>query len=210
MADTTPDPFADLDPLFTGPSVEDLRQQASAAANAGDYETAFARIDAVELADPSAREDCDRVRAKVRLRMADTAAETAVGGLKAASAPEHPGVVRPRVPTRRDVSQSEHRRALWTARVLKEDPYVLLAALAVHNMIGVKQTRSFGAKPERIAASLIATETGMSERKAKDAIGRAVELGFYRRVDSGKGGRGRRGSTAAAYLPTLPEWWTVR
>lgn len=111
------------------------------------------------------------------------------------------------VPTK-PCTQSEHRKALWTSKNLKEDPLVLLAALAVHNMIGVRQKARFGEQPERLSASLIAAESGMSERKATAAIRVAVELGFFRRVDSGKGGRGRKGSTAAAYVPCLPTWWS--
>ncbi len=105
------------------------------------------------------------------------------------------------------MDQPEHRKALWTYKALKVDPYVLFVAVAVHNMIGVSQKTAFGSRPERISAKLISDVTGLGIVKARQSIARAVELGVYRRVDGGKGGNGRAGSTAAAYLPTLPEWW---
>lgn len=116
------------------------------------------------------------------------------------------------VESRPTTDQSEHRKALWMSRKLKSpdcggSSMALLAALAVHNMIGVSQQADFGKLPEKVASSRIATETGMSQRQAVRAIAKAVELGYFKRVDNGKGGRA--GSNTSAYVPSLPAWWNT-
>lgn len=117
----------------------------------------------------------------------------------------------PRMPTRPAASQAEHAKALWASKRLKEKPYALLCALALHRAMGVH----FGPKdkpgefgdPLAYAVELVVRDTGIKARAVKDLMRYVVEEGFFRRLDSGKGGRGKGGSTAATYVPTVPEWW---
>ena len=109
------------------------------------------------------------------------------------------------VATKAPIGQSDHRKALWMSKDLKKNPMALLAALAAHNIVGVGQGNTFGLRPQQIAASLIARETGMSVRTAQRAMTEATKLGYFRRVDNGKGGK--NSTNASTYVPTVPAWW---
>ncbi|QFZ23340.1 helix-turn-helix domain-containing protein [Saccharothrix syringae] len=103
------------------------------------------------------------------------------------------------------MDQAEHMRRLRWSKVLKETPQAHHLALALHLQMGSKHGKRFGETPLNVSAVLLSKLTGMSERTVKRHIPLLVESGFYRRVDTGKGGYSGKAS-AAAWLPTLPDF----
>jgi hypothetical protein len=65
-----------------------------------------------------------------------------------------------------------------------------------------RQGVPFGKAERELTPEYLARKTGWSERKAGEAMAEAVRLGFFRRTDNGRGGRG--GAGRATYRATLP------
>jgi hypothetical protein len=112
-----------------------------------------------------------------------------------------------RVPYREPASQAEHMKAIRESRTLKKN--ARLVAFEAHIQFGLtfaenKGRVPFGSVKRELTAEYLAMFTGLSRRATIDAMSEAVRLGFYRRIDNGKGGRGN--TNRATYLPVVPAW----
>ncbi|ALL81287.1 hypothetical protein AD017_08910 [Pseudonocardia sp. EC080619-01] len=84
-----------------------------------------------------------------------------------------------------------------------------LVAFDAHLQIGLESVSNgteFPDTKKELTAAYLAMFTGLSENKARDWMKEACRLGFFRRVDNGKGGRNN--SNRATYLPTVPQWFS--
>lgn len=108
-------------------------------------------------------------------------------------------------PWREPTSQAEHMKAIRESRTLKK--YPRLVAFEAHVQMGitsVEKKAPFGKVKRELTSEYLAMFTGLSSRKVDDAMAEACRLGFFRRIDNGKGGRGN--TNRATYTPTVPAW----
>jgi hypothetical protein len=102
--------------------------------------------------------------------------------------------------TRQPKHQNEH---LWT---LKRDSRFTPAEKWVGTiaaLLSYAENEGYGDRD--LAPEYLAKHTGVTERKARDTMAKLVRLGYFQRLDNGKGG-GRR--NRAKYVPTVPEGGT--
>lgn len=110
---------------------------------------------------------------------------------------------RGRMPTREPRTQNEHMRKIAGSHKLREFPRSQHVAMALHVHMGAAHGKQFGV-PTQAAAEFLHDITGWSVNACRAAMAHAVECGFYRRVDNGKGGR--KGKGGATYVPTVPDY----
>lgn len=97
-----------------------------------------------------------------------------------------------------NVDQNKHMWAMLNDRELSPTELAVGTRIAYYAF-----APSSRGKCEKARATL-ADHCGVSESTFRRAAQNMVERGYFKRVDTGKGGRAGRGKSA--YVPTLPEW----
>lgn len=118
-------------------------------------------------------------------------------------------VVRPEVPYRDPKTQNEHhQKSFYDFRLTLAER---ICAAASHDLCYAQKDRDNYLSPSReIASSYLALKAGVSERCAQDAMTRLVKMGYFVRLDNGKGGRAKRSPQGrgygATYRPVVPDF----
>lgn len=100
-----------------------------------------------------------------------------------------------KVPTREPDTQNQHMKCIRKLHTLSHAEFRV--AVELHYVAYINGGKAVCAR------GYIAKATGVTN--SNRVTRRLVEVGLFRRLDNGKGGRG--GGNSAAYVPTVPEWW---
>lgn len=109
------------------------------------------------------------------------------------------------VPWKAPDNQGQHMKAIRESRTLKKN--ARLVAFEAHVQIGITTAEKkipFGQVKRELTPEYLAMFTGLSKRTVDVAMSEACRLGFFRRIDNGKGGKGN--TNRATYMPTVPAW----
>lgn len=120
-------------------------------------------------------------------------------GVQASRKAKQAGPPKPGVPTRAPKTQNEHMSAVLR-EVKKTTQHVAMTASV---LLGRKLKSKFTTDHAELPDSIIADETGLTDRAVGTHMAKAVEAGLFRRVDNGKGGRSK--SNSARYRAVVPD-----